>query len=122
MSHDQEEIFVELSKTLDQLLQNAKALQTPNVALLDSTEVDLLNKTQESLSSHFLHTKEHLESKKRERSKKLDEKLAKIEAVDPALYDTIVKTLVKAPVVGFRPRIGRNRKRSNASEFAYCSF
>lgn len=120
MSHCQEEIFADLSKTLDQLLQNTKTLQTPKLKLLCATEIDLLKKTQESLSAHFIHTRSHLESRKKERMQKLEKKIAELKKLDPALYEIIAKTLSMAPVVGFRPRVGRNRKRSKASEFAYC--
>ena len=122
MTHCQEEIFAELSKTLDQLLQNAETLKAPNIELLSSTEIDLLTKTQESLSAHFVHTKGHLESRKKEREKKLEEKMTELEKLAPGLYEMIAKTLPKAPIIGFRPRVGRNRKRSQASEFAYCAF
>jgi hypothetical protein len=122
VSHCQKETLEELSITLDQLLQSTKALQAPNIELLSATEIDLVKKTQESLSAHFVHTKGDLESRNKERATLLIEKLAELKELDSALYNIVAKTLPKAPVVGFRPRIGRNRRRSKTSEFAHCAF
>lgn len=121
MLYDQNELFIELNKTLDQLLANAKSLQSPMVELLAETEVVMLQKMQESLAAHFLHTKGHITSKKQSRVDALRAKALELKAIAPELYALAELKEPKTHIVGNRPRIGRNRKRLKLSEVA-CSF
>ena len=122
MLYSQQEVFIELGITLDQLLDSAKILRQKK-EFLSETELELLIKTQESLVEHFIHTKVHfLQSKKKERQKKLEDKLSILKSLDPASFKRLSQEEAKDPVIGTRPRIGRNRKSSKSGEFAYCHF
>jgi hypothetical protein len=116
-----EDIFTELSSTLDQLLKIAKTLKEES-SLFQKTELDLLEKTQESLTAHFFHTKEHVCSKKRSRQLLLEEKLKEMEKLNPSFYEFLNKEPIKHHSVGLRPRIGRNRKSSKISKLTHSFF
>lgn len=126
--YSQEEILTELTKTLDQLLQNTNILYKEDLSVLNETEITSLRKMQESLTAHFIHTKQHLEegqfsqSKKKEREKKLEAQIKKITEIDPYFLELFSQETQTIHVVGSRPRIGRNRKRSKSGKFTYSCF
>lgn len=84
-----EEILLEIDSTLDQLIQNAEAIQDVNLSELSETEVEAFQKTQESLIHHLIHMDQFLETKrksfrsqdKRSASYKIQEKLLKFETL-----------------------------------------
>ncbi len=121
MLHYQEDILLELGTTLDQLIENAGLLKQKNLRVLSDREIDLLHKTQESLVAKFFHTKEHLISKAKERSKNIDEKIKLLQDLNIPLLEGFSEKLRKSPTIGLA-RIGRNRKRSKSSEFPYRDF
>jgi hypothetical protein len=69
-----EEILADVDSTLDQLIANADVLQRTSVRALSETELDALQKTQESLLARLLHLDGHLhpEGKERKPSSRYD--------------------------------------------------
>ncbi len=92
-----EEILVEIDETLDQLIQNAEALQGANIQDLSETEIEAFQKTQESLLHHFLHMDKLWDTKKkslkvvdkRSVQGKIKEKYTKFERLKTACHQTI---------------------------------
>ena len=58
---DRDHILSEMNQTLDQLIDNAKAIKTASLKALTSIEMDAFEKTQESLFAHILSMDELLE-------------------------------------------------------------
>jgi hypothetical protein len=58
-----EEIYFEIESTLDQLIENAEAMNSAARNELTKTEVDAFQKTQESLLAHLIHMDGMLEKK-----------------------------------------------------------
>ena len=115
MLRKQEELLAELDATLDQLIQNASVFNESDLYVLELIEIDSLHKTQESLLARFAHTQERLSPKaETEKCEKIQEKLLKFGHLNANLIDSFSKQ--------FRPRIGRNRRKSKLSQFANCSF
>ncbi|HLB52228.1 MAG TPA: hypothetical protein VJK48_00775 [Chlamydiales bacterium] len=94
-----EEILLEIDTTLDQLIQNAEALQKANIQELSETEIEAFQKTQESLIHHFLYMDGCWTEKKKnlkvlnQRSAqcKIQEKLGKFEKLKSACSQTLSK-------------------------------
>ncbi len=118
MLYSQEEILIELGVTIDQLLKNANILKQKDLLLLEEDEIDMLYKTQESLSEKFIHTKQLVQSKNKNREASWKKKLEELLAIDPSLANH----LSEKAFVNCKPRIGRNRKKSKMGQFAYCQF
>lgn len=96
-----EEILHEIDATLDQLIQNAIAVETCSMNALDITEKEAFSKTQESLLAHLIHMDEKL-VEKREKLKCLkkgsarlhiQEKLLKLEKLQEAQTNAISEEL-----------------------------
>ncbi len=116
MFYSEEELLTEIDCTLDQLIQNAKILQTCDKVVCKA-EALLLQKTQESLVAKFMHTQEYVEIAYLEQE--LLDKIQKLHQLAPTLLKNFPKELTKTHSVELRPRIGRNRKKSKIREFAY---
>lgn len=58
-----EEIYFEIESTLDQLIENAEAMNSSAKNELTRTEIDAFQKTQESLLAHLIHMDGMLEKK-----------------------------------------------------------
>lgn len=103
-----QEILFEIDATLDQLIQNAEALQRANIQDLSEMEIEAFQKTQESLVHHLLHMDQRLSEKNRglkvleSRSvqaggpkgpvcRKIQEKLGRFERLDLDCNRTIAK-------------------------------
>jgi|SRR5579872_4840319 len=92
-----EEILLEIDTTLDQLIQNAEAVQDVELADLSETEVEAFQKTQESLLQHLLNMDQFLDSKRknlkipdsRSASCRIQEKITKFEKLDHACRKNI---------------------------------
>lgn len=121
MFYSKEELLIEIGNTLDQLIQNAKAVQICDKATC-KTELSLLQRAQESLLAKFMHTQDYLIDSYEEVhcSITLLEKIQKLHELSPSLVKDFSKQLSKTPSVGLRPRIGRNRKKLKACKIAYC--
>lgn len=119
MFYLKEELLTEIDYTLDQLIQNANILQSCD-KMVCQEEILLLEKTQESLLAKFMHTQEYIETAHLEQ--KLLDKIQKLHQLSPRLLKDFSKELTIKHLVGLRPRIGRNRKKSKIREFAYRSF
>lgn len=100
-----EEILQEIDKTLDQLIQNAEAMQTSKNDL-DELESMALKKMQESLLHHLIHMDQVL-TEKRQRlmkrpisSKTIEEKLKRYQSLDKDAKSHLKKNLksIKKPL------------------------
>ncbi len=104
-----EEILLEIDTTLDQLIQNAEAVQNVELVELSETEVEAFQKTQESLLQHLLHMDQFLENKrqnlkiqdKRSAAFKIQEKLMKFENLDRVCRKNLAEKtkLFKTPIL-----------------------
>lgn len=65
MIHSHEDILAEIDSTIDQLLENAKALKKISLKSSYQEEILALEKTQESLIAHLMHLDEMLKKKDR---------------------------------------------------------
>jgi len=111
MLRNQEEILAELDSTLDQLIQNASVVCESDFCVLDSIELNSMQKTQESLLARFAHTQENLASNtSQKRYAELHSKLKRLNELNASFMQSLEKQL--------KPRIGRNRKKSKLREFA----
>ncbi|MBX9923985.1 MAG: hypothetical protein K2Y01_07730 [Rhabdochlamydiaceae bacterium] len=111
MLRSQEEILADLDSTLDQLIQNAEVVCESDLCVLDSLEIDSMQKTQESLLARFAHTQEEISPQAQ--GKRYDELHKKLERLGE-LQQNFMNSLAKS----LRPRIGRNRKKSKLRQFA----
>ncbi len=111
MPNTKEELLADLDSTLDQLIKNAEVLCDSDLCTLDSLEIDSIQRTQESLLARFVHTQEELSP--RTQSKRYDDLHKKLEKLGE-LQQNFMNSLAQS----LRPRIGRNRKKSKARQFA----
>lgn len=70
MEHSSESILAKMDSTLDQLIQNAKMMQSISLTSLQTHEIEALQKTQESLLANLIHMDKLLDG---EQKKKLTE-------------------------------------------------
>jgi hypothetical protein len=111
MLRSQEELLADLDSTLDQLIQNAECVCESDLCVLDSLEIDSMQKTQESLLARFTHTQEVVSPRLQdEKYEELHKKLKKLGELQQNFMNSLAKSL--------RPRIGRNRKKSKVRQFA----
>ena len=124
MLDSQEEILQELDLTIDQLIYSTSALKQNDIQeILDLTEKKMLERTQESLLSKFVHTKKLLDtlptqSKRKERLQKLEKKIQILKDLLPSSFDTLSTASPYPPKIG-KVRIGRNRKKYNQASYCY---
>jgi len=108
-----EEILADIDMTLDQLIKNAQ-ISAISGHQLHHSELEALQKTQESLIAHLLHMNIMVEKEKGElvlkknqlRQKEFEKKIQTFERLNTKLVQTMKKHLTR------KPRIGRNRKTS----------
>lgn len=89
-----EDVLTEIDVTLDQLIQNAEAIQNVELNELSEMEIDAFKKTQESLVQHLIHMDQFLEKKrtslkvpdKRSAGFKIQEKLLKFEEMKSSYH------------------------------------
>ena len=87
-----EDLIPEIDATIDQLIENAEAMQGRD---LSQFEKDALEKTQESLLAHMLHTDEKL-AEKRKSLKKPNPKTARYQIQEKLLrFTKLNENLVK---------------------------
>ena len=104
------EVLNEMDATLDQLIQNAKALQGVDMQYLSEIEIDAFQKTQESLLHHLLHMDEVFETKskslripnKKSASYKIQEKLKHFEQLKQNVGNQVKSAEKKHPILGKR--------------------
>lgn len=65
MIHSTDDVLTEIDSTIDQLLENAKALKKISSKDFYQEEISALEKTQESLIAHLIHMDEILKKKDR---------------------------------------------------------
>jgi hypothetical protein len=108
-----EDTFLEeIENTLDQLILHAKILQSSES--LNTTEICLIKKTQESLLAKFWHIQDYLEYsylKNQENCSRVLSKIQELHTLSPTLVSNFSKYLTKNPSLESRFRIGRNRKK-----------
>ena len=63
MMHSKKDLIFEIDQTIDQLIENAKVIETIAAQSYYEHELDALEKTQESLIAHLIHMDEILKKK-----------------------------------------------------------
>jgi hypothetical protein len=63
MMHSQKDLICEIDQTIDQLIENAKVIETIAANTCYEHELHALEKTQESLIAHLIHMDEILKKK-----------------------------------------------------------
>lgn len=63
MMHSNKDLIFEIDQTIDQLIQNAKVIETISAQTCYEQELNALEKTQESLIAHLIHMDEILKKK-----------------------------------------------------------
>lgn len=63
-----EEIFSDIEKTLDQLMQNAEAIKTACINGHLAEEIEALHKTQESLLARLIHRQSMINSSQKQKA------------------------------------------------------
>ena len=63
MMHSNKDLIFEIDQTIDQLIENAKAIETISAQSCYEQELNALEKTQESLIAHLIHMDEILKKK-----------------------------------------------------------
>ena len=107
-----EEILADIDCTLDQLIRNAEALRTVSVQTLAETEVEALQKTQESLLAHILHMNELLDSDKKQQ---LMRKKAAVDLQGKiAHFSRLNARLITDVAMKFKVRPLRSKKKKKA--------
>ncbi|PIS00613.1 MAG: hypothetical protein COT84_06850 [Chlamydiae bacterium CG10_big_fil_rev_8_21_14_0_10_35_9] len=115
-----EEIYFEIESTLDQLIENAEAMNSAARNELTKTEVDAFQKTQESLLAHLIHMDGMLEKKqtdvkapnKKSVTCKIKRKLHKFEKLNNEFVENTADkmTLIHFPRKRTRKKPVRTRK------------
>lgn len=108
-----EEILADLSTTLDQLITNSNVIDPLTLPVIDEEVLIAMQKTQESLLAHFLHTQGQIEEEDRKdlvvnyksEMKNLQEKLKQFHELNTKLIHAMNSSFSSK-----KPRIGRNRK------------
>ncbi len=114
-----ETILADIDATLDQLIKNAELLRGLSYYQAEETEVDALQKTQESLLSRLLHMEEMMLKKKKSPSQQaalhqtIRQKVSQFSRLNARLIKGVAH---RFGVDKKRPRIGRNRKALKLSE------
>lgn len=94
-------ILLEIDKTLDQLIQNAEAIQTADLDTLSEIEIDAFRKTQESLVHHLLYMDEHF-SHQRAASHTLQTKRKKFETLKKSYHKKLAASELKKTIFSKR--------------------
>lgn len=63
MMHSNKDLIFEIDQTIDQLIENAKVIETISAQSCYEHELNALEKTQESLIAHLIHMDEILKKK-----------------------------------------------------------
>jgi len=128
MKRSGEKILADIDATLDQLIQNADVMQNVPVASLDESEIEALQKTQESLLAHLIHIEQRLDNdqkkaeirKKTERYTHIQQKIIHYSRLNERLMRNMesrfgVNAIKAKKKMSKRTRIGRNRKRTSVA-------
>lgn len=118
-----EEILSEIDATLEQLIQNAQAVQGASISDLTETELDAFKKTQESLLHHLIHLDQMFETKRKSIHEqnhesaafKIQEKYRHFEKLKSSVNNTI-RTVEKKSSI-FLKRKSKRIMHSNSSHF-----
>jgi tRNA A22 N-methylase len=111
MKRSGEEILADIDCTLDRLIENANAIQ--NIALLEKSELEAMQKTQESLFAHLLYNmkdRKYLQAKRSSSLSNLQQKLNRFSRLNARLVQEIADHFKNMDKRKKKPRIGRNRK------------
>ncbi|NNM43030.1 MAG: hypothetical protein HKM07_01640 [Chlamydiae bacterium] len=95
-----EKIVASIDATLDQLIENAEIVNPKTCHLLLESEIEALQKTQESLLAHILHMENHLELQKKSTVRLLQKsgiqkKLAKFGKLSTRLVNSLTTQIQK---------------------------
>lgn len=74
-----EEILADIDATLDQLIENANAVKPISTSALFTSEVEALQKTQESLLARLVHMNDLLKGQKKKEDSEKKESFSSIE-------------------------------------------
>lgn len=113
----EDHLLQEIENTLDQLILHAEILKSSDV--LNSTEIALVKKAQESLLAKFWHIQDYLEYdylKEQDSFSRVLEKIQHLHALAPSLVSNFSKYIAKNPSLEPKFRIGRNRKKALAQK------
>lgn len=110
----QEEIYIEIESTIDQLIENAEAMNRALKTELTQVEIDAFQNTQESLLAHLIYMDRTLESQRKELklpneksiSSKLKKKMTKFEELNKQFIKHLPGSM---PVIHFQKKSGRKK-------------
>ncbi len=107
-----EEILADIDKTLDQLINNSSVFNQMPINSLFTTEIDALQKTQESLLARLVHMQDLLKKNKTQphRFAKMEKKILRLGKLNGKMIHHFAQGLEKMQRPR-APRIGRNRKK-----------
>lgn len=109
-----EEIYMEIESTIDQLIENAEAMNKASKTELTQMEVDAFQNTQESLIAHLLYMDQTLEKKREEIkvpneksiSYKLKKKMTKFEELNKEFIHHLSESM---PIIHFQKKPFRKK-------------
>ena len=113
MIRTHEEILADIDATLDQLITNSTAFNQMPMTPLFTTEIEALQKTQESLLARLVHMQAFLQKKNRsERAgfAGIEKKIARFGKLNARMIHHFAQGMKKISD-SKGPRIGRNRKK-----------
>ena len=115
-----EEIVANINAALDQLIENAKVVNPKTCHLLLESEIEALQKTQESLLAHILHMENHLELEKKSTIRLLQKsgiqkKLTKFGELNSRLVNSLSTNIQKNVKKNKSPKKTAARRTQRAS-------
>lgn len=116
MIRSSEEILADIDATLEQLIQNADACKQISINPLFTTEVQALQKTQESLLARLMHMQELLKSEKCQKQDGfagIEKKVLRFGKLNTQMINHFAQGMKKIER-STQPRIGRNRKKKSS--------
>lgn len=108
-----EEILADIDATIDQLIENASALNSLKDSSLFHAEIEALQKTQESLMARLAHMQGHLKREKEQKlcsMVKIEKKVIRFAKLNNKMIHHFSHQMKKMEQAN-RIRIGRNRKK-----------
>ncbi len=119
MIRTSDEILADIDETLDQLIENANVIKTISSHTIYQTEIEALQKTQESLLARLVHMNDLLKPKNNENAKQedpfdsIEKKILRFGRLNAQLIDRVSHRMKKSKQLKIRPHRKKYKKMSN---------
>jgi hypothetical protein len=109
MIRSSEEILADIDATLDQLIENAQVIKEISVSTLYTSEVEALQKTQESLLARLVHTSDLMKGQKTEEPLgSIEQKMVRFGKLNAQMISRVSQRIQRTK----KPRVRPHRRKA----------